>query len=260
MYSDCGAPAFCSQGRCIEGTRTCPKLDPTFSSINANFLQVGCGVRLTNCHAADSPSVNSGPSFAGHPFLTLVDAPAANRLGSARGLVLVKPGDPANSFLLAKLRLTSALDPAYGGGQPASSAAIASRTLSPVTLGNNGAAQKHAQDMADNYFLSHWGTDGLKPYMRYTLEGGLNYDSENSAYSGPQQKLANPGSIYARLDPKSEIESLEYSMLNDDASSNWGHRDNILNPLHKKVNLGLAYDLYHLAFVEEKKKAMGLVA
>jgi hypothetical protein len=33
--------------------------------------------------------------------------------------VLVKPGDPGSSFLLTKLRLTSALDPAYGGGQPA---------------------------------------------------------------------------------------------------------------------------------------------
>ena len=117
---DCGAGAFCSQGRCVEGTRTCPRLSPTFSSINANFLQVGCGVRQINCHSGDSPSVNSGPSFAGHPFRTLVGAPAANRLGTATGLVLVKPGDPAGSFLLTKLRLTSALDPAFGGGQPAS--------------------------------------------------------------------------------------------------------------------------------------------
>ena len=117
--ADCGAAAFCSQGTCIEGTRTCPKLSPTFSSINANLLQVGCGVRQITCHSADSPNVNSGPSFAGHPYATLVNAPAANRLGTAQGLVLVKPGDPANSFLLTKLRLTSPLDPAYGGGQPA---------------------------------------------------------------------------------------------------------------------------------------------
>ena len=117
--TDCGAGAFCAQGRCIEGTRTCPKLSANFTSINADFIQVGCGVRQLNCHAADSASVNSGPGFAGHPYLALVNAPAANRLGSARGLVLVKPGDPANSFLLTKLRLMTALDPAYGGGQPA---------------------------------------------------------------------------------------------------------------------------------------------
>lgn len=118
--SDCGGAAFCAQGICIQGTRTCPQLQPTFSSINANLLQVGCGVRQSNCHSADSLSFNGGPSFAGHPYPTLVNAAAANRLGTATGLVLVKPGDPANSFLLTKLRLTSALDPAFGGGQPAS--------------------------------------------------------------------------------------------------------------------------------------------
>ena len=116
---DCGPSAFCSQGVCIAGTRTCPQLVPTFSSINGNLLQVGCGVRQINCHSSDSPNVQSGPSFAGHPYTTLVNAPAANRLGSARGLVLVKPGDPANSFLLTKLRLTSTNDPQFGSGQPA---------------------------------------------------------------------------------------------------------------------------------------------
>jgi uncharacterized protein YkwD len=123
--------------------------------------------------------------------------------------------------------------------------------LTAVSLAYNAAAQKHAQDMFDNYFLSHWGRDGLKPYMRYTLEGGLNYEAENSAYGGPTQKLADPGSAYARIDPKAEIQSLEYSMLNDDASSNWGHRDNILNKYHKKVNLGIAYDQYRLTLVQQ---------
>ena len=116
---DCGAGAFCSQGRCIEGTRSCPVLQPTFSSINSHFLQVGCGGRQINCHSGDSPSVESGPSFVGHPYATLVNAPAANRQGTVRGLLLVKPGDPAGSFLLTKLRLTSGADPRFGSGQPA---------------------------------------------------------------------------------------------------------------------------------------------
>jgi len=118
--SDCGAAAFCSQGLCIQGTRTCPVLQPTFSSINSHFFQVGCGVSDLNCHSAGSPGVNSGPSLAGHPWATLVNAPAANRLGTARDLVLVKPGDSGSSFLLTKLRLKSGFDPAYGSGQPAS--------------------------------------------------------------------------------------------------------------------------------------------
>ena len=118
--ADCGPAAFCAHATCIEGTRTCPTLQPTFASINSRFLQVGCGARQLNCHATDSTAVESGPSFFGHPYNTLVNAPAANRAGTARGLILVKPGDPANSFLLTKLRLTSTSDPAFGPGQPAS--------------------------------------------------------------------------------------------------------------------------------------------
>lgn len=117
--ADCGAGRFCAGTECIDGTRTCPTLQPTFTSINRNFIQVGCGVRQVNCHAANSAAVQSGPSFEGHPYATLVNAPAANRFGSARGLVLVQPGDPARSFLVTKLRLASSADPQFGSGQPA---------------------------------------------------------------------------------------------------------------------------------------------
>ena len=44
--------------------------------------------------------------------------------------------------------------------------------LPEVTLGSNRAAQLHAEAMLADCFSSHWGMDGLKPYMRYTLAGG----------------------------------------------------------------------------------------
>jgi hypothetical protein len=31
-------------------------------------------------------------------------------------------------------------------------------------------------------------------------------------------------------------------MMNDDAEANWGHRNNILDPFHNKVSIGIAYD------------------
>jgi hypothetical protein len=31
-------------------------------------------------------------------------------------------------------------------------------------------------------------------------------------------------------------------MMNDDAEANWGHRNNILNPFHDAVSIGIAYD------------------
>jgi len=122
--------------------------------------------------------------------------------------------------------------------------------VNPVTLGYNAAAQKHAQDMFDNYFLAHWGTNGLKPYMRYTLEGGLDLEQENSAYSGWFNPDDDP-KLHADIDPKLIINQLEHSMIYDDAKSNWGHRDAIINKMHKKVNIGLAYDGKRLALVQQ---------
>jgi hypothetical protein len=37
----------------------------------------------------------------------------------------------------------------------------------------------------------------------------------------------------------------------EDATSNWGHRDNIIDKNHNKVNIGIAYDGTHLAFVQD---------
>ena len=36
--------------------------------------------------------------------------------------------------------------------------------LDLVTLGDNPAAQEHAEEMSANGYLSHWGMDGMKPY------------------------------------------------------------------------------------------------
>jgi uncharacterized protein YkwD len=121
--------------------------------------------------------------------------------------------------------------------------------LDPVELGDNPAAQAHAQDMLNNYYISHWGTDGLKPYMRYTQAGGFNYEQENDAYHGWHDPSDDP-SIYAEKDIKSVLYDLEYAMMNYDGPSQ-GHRKNILNRLHKKVNLGIAYDSKRVALVQQ---------
>jgi uncharacterized protein YkwD len=114
--------------------------------------------------------------------------------------------------------------------------------LNPVVLNYNAAAQEHAKDMVANHFIAHWGTDGLKPYMRYTTYGGLNYEDENSAYYASSASLS---------DIKTRLQSLEKTMMTDDAGSNWAHRDNILNKWHKKVNIGIAYDSNSMALVQQ---------
>jgi uncharacterized protein YkwD len=174
----------------------------------------------TSATSPVSPTVSTTPSASSRepPFPTVVYAPTAAPYKPA--------GTQAELFSFALQLINKDR---------------ADQNLSPVDLGYNAAAQKHAQDMLDNNYLAHWGTDGLKPYMRYTLEGGFNYEQENSAFS----------SSSAKIDPKTEIQALEQAMVYDDAASNWGHRDNIWNKLHKKVNIGLAYNNTSLALVQQ---------
>ena len=51
--------------------------------------------------------------------------------------------------------------------------------VNPVVLGTNNAAQLHAESSLADCVSSHWGTDGLKPYMRYSLAGGYQSNGEN---------------------------------------------------------------------------------
>ncbi len=105
--------------------------------------------------------------------------------------------------------------------------------LNEVTLDDNTAAQSHVEDMRENCFLSHWGTDGLKPYMRYTLDGGEQFSAENisgTGYCPPDPHRYISMSIKANLD-----------QAMDGLMRSSGHRRNILNPHHRKVGIGISY-------------------
>jgi len=119
----------------------------------------------------------------------------------------------------------------------------AANGLSPVTLGDNPAAQKHAEEMLEHSYLSHWGLDGLKPYMRYTLAGGVNYEAENA--SGIERALG-PEGLYGRISPKEELFETQQGWMESE-----GHRVNILNPWHKKVSLGIACNRITCAAIEQ---------
>ncbi len=110
-----------------------------------------------------------------------------------------------------------------------------SHGIAPVQLGNNQAAQNHANDMLQYDYFSHWNTNGVKPYVTYTKLGGNAYVQENIATSWCE----GYGCI---MEPKKLIEKAQYAMVYDDANSNWGHRDNILDPHHTHVNIGISFD------------------
>ncbi|WP_415283924.1 CAP domain-containing protein [Candidatus Nitrososphaera sp. FF02] len=91
--------------------------------------------------------------------------------------------------------------------------------LEPVALSNNKAAQVHAEDVLSTRFISHWMTNGEKPYMTYSRLGGTGYVSQNVATAGDEQYFEDctSGEYYCEpMDPLAEIEDLERSMMYDD--------------------------------------------
>ena len=111
--------------------------------------------------------------------------------------------------------------------------------VGPVTLGNNIAAQLHAESSLANCFSSHWGVDGLKPYMRYSLAGGYQTNGENGSGSDYCIKASD------RYRALGSIESEVWEMM-EGLMNSPGHRRNILDKWHKKVNIGLAWDNYNI--------------
>ena len=93
--------------------------------------------------------------------------------------------------------------------------------LLPVILGTNNASQKHAEEMLANGYLSHWGLDGMKPYIRYTLAGGYNYEAEN--ISAPDSFI-NENGLYAKKDILQRLGEVEQGLMDSP-----GHKKNILN-------------------------------
>lgn len=120
--------------------------------------------------------------------------------------------------------------------------------LSPVMLSTINSAQNHADDQLSLKYFSHWNSDGVKPYVVYTKLGGRGSVAENDYYSYSYCPESN--CVENTYDPYKEITKGEDEMMNNDASSNWGHRDNILNPHHTHVSFGIAYDHERFYFVE----------
>lgn len=119
--------------------------------------------------------------------------------------------------------------------------------LNPVSLGNNTAAQAHADDLLKLNCLSHWGSDGMKPYMRYTLLDGKYFVEENAA----AVFIFNNTTLPSTEEMKSFLKELEHNMMYNDSTSNWGHRTNILDPMHTHVNIGIAYSSQAFIVVQD---------
>lgn len=127
--------------------------------------------------------------------------------------------------------------------------------LPSVELSENQAAQMHAQDVLKTRQISHWMTNGQKPYMTYTQYGGMGAVEQNVATAGFDDSTYSQctfGIIRCqKIDPQKEIEKGEYGMMYQDKECcNDGHRDNILDKYHSAVSIGIAYDEYYFVMVQ----------
>ena len=108
----------------------------------------------------------------------------------------------------------------------------------PVELGTNNAAQLHAESSLANCFAGHWGVDGLKPYMRYSLAGDYQSNGENGSGMDYCIKASDGYRAIQSIDR-------EISEMMDGWMRSPGHRRNLLDRWHKKVNIGIAWDRYN---------------
>lgn len=116
--------------------------------------------------------------------------------------------------------------------------------LPPVSYSNESSAQQHANSMQYYDYFSHWDIYGLKPYMRYALladnQSNQSVD-ENIAFISNSSGINVTNALY----------DMEYSFVYNDSAEQNGHRDNILNPQHNEVSIGIAYNATKIYFVED---------
>src|SRR5258706_1841607 len=93
-------------------------------------------------------------------------------------------------------------------------------------------AGEHALDMAKAGFLNHWGTDGLKPYQRFSFAGGTDAVQENVSSADQIQSLTSTGVL-------GDLRDMHQSMI-DEVPPNHGHRKTILFPWHTHMGFGIA--------------------
>ena len=105
----------------------------------------------------------------------------------------------------------------------------------PVRMGNNNVAQIQADQLLEECVFSHWGTDGLKPYMRYSLAGGYQNNGENVLTYNECDLMGTW--LQWNDDPQETVGEAVESLLESP-----GHRDTMLDPSYSRMNIGLAWD------------------
>lgn len=192
-----------------------PAASPATAVEETSVLEVGVAIATPTVQATRPPTVAAAPSATSVP--TLVVAPPDVAALQALALDLINQ------------------DRAAAG-------------LSPVVwdVAAAGLAQRHAEDMLDGQFFSHWNRDGYGPDQRAALKAGMT-----------DAVFENIHTYWLRFDDGRPAPIEDWSQRVREAQEGWmnspGHRANILAPAHTHVGVGIAYrpDLGELRLVQE---------
>jgi uncharacterized protein YkwD len=111
-----------------------------------------------------------------------------------------------------------------------------------LTLGTAKSSQIYAEELLSEGCIHHVDSKGEGPMLRYKNNGDTMFlVSENIA--------GESGTSYGT--PQSNILDGNYKMMYDDASSDWGHKKNMLDPQPVSVSIGIAYDSQRLVMVQD---------
>ena len=117
-----------------------------------------------------------------------------------------------------------------------------SRGLEAVVIAYNEGAQLHAEDLVENRYMSHWNLRGETPSMRHTWAGGHDYSAENLSF---RRVLDAPAGFCSPPVSEQALDSVMAGLMNSP-----GHRDNILRPHHREVNIGIANSCHAMAVAQ----------
>ena len=134
------------------------------------------------------------------------------------------PGDPFQAAQLERVMLGAINQSRRGSG-------LTPLEWDPVAA---EAGRRHAADMAEHDYFSHWDRTGYGPEYRYNLAGGIHSVMENIYVHGRQLVDGRPIQLF---DFTSPVLAAHSSLMQSS-----GHRRNILTPEHTHVGVGFAYN------------------
>lgn len=111
-----------------------------------------------------------------------------------------------------------------------------------LTLGIARSSQIYAEELLKEGCIHHIDSKGEGPMLRYK-------NNDDTMFLVSENIAGELGTSYGT--PQSNILDGNNKMMYDDASSNWGHKRNILDPQPESVSIGIAYDSQRLVMVQD---------